>query len=53
MSHGFSEKRQTILFSATIDEKVRNLAKLALRTDPLWISVKDDNQSTVTGLQQG
>lgn len=50
---GFSEKRQTMLFSATIDEKVKNLIKLALTTDPVWISVKDDNQSTVTGLQQG
>ncbi|XP_026330517.1 probable ATP-dependent RNA helicase pitchoune isoform X2 [Hyposmocoma kahamanoa] len=47
------KKRQTMLFSATIDEKVKNLIKLALTTDPVWISVKDDNQSTVTGLQQG
>ncbi|XP_026759586.1 probable ATP-dependent RNA helicase pitchoune isoform X2 [Galleria mellonella] len=46
------KSRQTILFSATIDNKVENLARLALRSDPVLISVKD-KQSTVTGLQQG
>ncbi|CAG9135610.1 unnamed protein product [Plutella xylostella] len=45
--------RQTVLFSATIDHKVKNLARLALRSDPVIVSVTDDQQSTVTGLQQG
>ncbi|XP_059053656.1 probable ATP-dependent RNA helicase pitchoune [Achroia grisella] len=44
--------RQTMLFSATIDNKVENLARLALRSDPVLISIQD-KQSTVTGLQQG
>ncbi|KAL0832147.1 hypothetical protein ABMA28_001610 [Loxostege sticticalis] len=46
-------KRQTILFSATIDDKVKNLARLALRNNPIIISTNDEKQSTVVGLQQG
>ncbi|XP_030027278.2 ATP-dependent RNA helicase DDX18 isoform X2 [Manduca sexta] len=45
--------RQTVLFSATIDSKVKNLARLALRNNPVHISVKDDTISTVSRLQQG
>ncbi|XP_053605279.1 ATP-dependent RNA helicase DDX18-like isoform X2 [Plodia interpunctella] len=46
-------KRQTLLFSATIDNKVESLARLALKANPVLISVNEDKQSTVTGLQQG
>lgn len=45
--------RQTILFSATIDSHVQNLARLALREDPVIISTDDQTHSTVSGLQQG
>ncbi|XP_072950064.1 ATP-dependent RNA helicase DDX18-like [Epargyreus clarus] len=47
------KNRQTMLFSATIDDSVKNLARLALRHNPTLISVKDETQSTVEGLQQG
>ncbi|XP_038218233.1 ATP-dependent RNA helicase DDX18-like [Zerene cesonia] len=47
------KNRQTGLFSATIDDKVRNLATIVLRENPILISVRDEKQSTVTGLQQG
>ncbi|XP_075975944.1 ATP-dependent RNA helicase DDX18-like [Anticarsia gemmatalis] len=46
-------KRQTVLFSATMGENVKNLARLAMRTDPVLISVTDSKMSTVSGLQQG
>ncbi|KAJ2937775.1 hypothetical protein O0L34_g17904 [Tuta absoluta] len=45
--------RQTVLFSATMDDKVKNLAKLALRNNPVTIAIRDNVQSTVEGLQQG
>ncbi|XP_049871300.1 probable ATP-dependent RNA helicase pitchoune [Pectinophora gossypiella] len=47
------KNRQTVLFSATIDGKVENLAKLALRSNPVLVSVSNNTQSTVAGLQQG
>ncbi|CAH2085463.1 unnamed protein product [Euphydryas editha] len=45
--------RQTILFSATIDDKIESLARLTLKNNPKVISIKDNKQSTVIGLQQG
>ncbi|XP_041988932.1 ATP-dependent RNA helicase DDX18-like [Aricia agestis] len=47
------KKRQTALFSATIDEKVQNLARVALKPDATIVSVKNDKQPTATRLQQG
>ncbi|KOB73010.1 Pitchoune, partial [Operophtera brumata] len=47
------KNRQTVLFSATIDSQVENLARLALRSDPVHVLVTDDQKSTVSGLQQG
>lgn len=41
------------MFSATIDSHVQNLARLALREDPVIISTDDQTYSTVSGLQQG
>lgn len=49
----FSATRQTALFSATVDDKIKNLAKLALNSNPILISVEDRVNSTVDGLQQG
>lgn len=49
----FSGERQTILFSATIDSKVENLASLTLKSNPIVITTNNEKQSTVSGLQQG
>jgi len=46
--------RQTILFSATQTRKVEDLARLAMRPNPIYTGVHDDAaSSTVEGLQQG
>lgn len=43
-----------MLFSATTDEKINDLASLALETDPIEVDVDSDKVSaTVTGLKQG
>ncbi|CAK1544089.1 unnamed protein product [Leptosia nina] len=47
------KNRQTGLFSATIDERVKNLARVTLREKPTSVIVKDEIQSTVAGLKQG
>ncbi|CAF4901266.1 unnamed protein product [Pieris macdunnoughi] len=47
------QKRQTGLFSATIDDKVKNLARLALKEKPVLVALTDEKQSTVVGLKQG
>lgn len=46
--------RQTVLFSATIDDDVKGLAKLLLKENPLVISLTSNEMvSTVSGLKQG
>ncbi|RYP75951.1 hypothetical protein DL771_002023 [Monosporascus sp. 5C6A] len=49
-----SEKRQTMLFSATQTTKVEDLARISLRPGPLYINVDEQKaHSTVEGLEQG
>jgi len=48
------KERQTILFSATQTRKVEDLAKLAMKSSPVYTGVHDNAESsTVEGLQQG
>lgn len=43
-----------MLFSATTDENINELANLALETDPVEVDVDSDKISaTVSGLKQG
>lgn len=43
-----------MLFSATNDNKTNELAKLALKTEPIEVDVDSDKVSaTVEGLEQG
>ena len=47
------EKRQTVLFSATQTKNVEDLARLSLKTSPLYVGVDDSKDTaTVEGLQQ-
>jgi len=47
-------KRQTMLFSATQTEKINELAKFVLNSEPLYVGVDDDRKTaTVEGLSQG
>lgn len=49
-----SEKRQTMLFSATQTTKVEDLARVSLRPGPLYINVEEHKQySTADGVEQG
>ena len=48
-----TEKRQTVLFSATQTRNVEDLARVSLKKAPLYVGVDDDKQnSTVDGLEQ-
>jgi ATP-dependent RNA helicase DDX18/HAS1 len=48
------KERQTILFSATQTRKVEDLARLAMRSNPVYAGVHDaDATATTEGLQQG
>ncbi|GAB6027533.1 ATP-dependent RNA helicase ddx18 [Chamberlinius hualienensis] len=48
------QKRQTVLFSATLDKKTDGLIELALKKEPIRISVDENKEmATVEGLQQG
>ncbi|XP_045135392.1 ATP-dependent RNA helicase HAS1-like [Portunus trituberculatus] len=47
------KRRQTLLFSATKDNKTNELARLALKTEPMEVDVDSDKISaTVEGLEQ-
>ncbi|CAM9259017.1 unnamed protein product [Pylaiella littoralis] len=48
------KERQTMLFSATQTKKVEDLARLSIKSKPVWVGVDDTEQeSTVDGLEQG
>nr|CAD7424127.1 unnamed protein product [Timema monikensis] len=49
-----SERRQTMLFSATSTSKTEGLLKLALKKEPVYVGVDDTkDKATVEGLEQG
>ena len=49
----FTEKRQTVLFSATQTRNVEDLARVSLKKAPLYVGVDDHKDtSTVDGLEQ-
>ena len=48
-----TEKRQTILFSATLTPKTDDLAKLSFRKEPIYVGIDDNKEeATVDGLEQ-
>jgi ATP-dependent RNA helicase DDX18/HAS1 len=50
----FSERRQTMLFSATQTQKTKALTGLALKKEPIYVGVDDEkDKATVEGLEQG
>jgi len=49
----FSERRQTMLFSATQTRKLEDLARVSLKKEPLYVGVDDSKDiATVEGLEQ-
>ncbi|CAB3375206.1 Hypothetical predicted protein [Cloeon dipterum] len=49
-----TERRQTMLFSATTTAKTEALTKLALKKEPFYVGVDDTKEmATVEGLEQG
>lgn len=49
----FLEKRQTLLFSATLTKKTEDLVRASIKGTPLYIGVEDLNdEATVEGLKQ-
>lgn len=50
----FTERRQTMLFSATTTSKTEALTRLALKKEPVYVGVDDTkDMATVEGLEQG
>ena len=48
-----SERRQTLLFSATQTRKIEDLARISLKKEPLYVGVDDRKEAaTVDGLEQ-
>lgn len=48
------ERRQTMLFSATQTARIDALSKLALKKEPIYVGVHDNQETaTVQGLEQG
>ena len=50
----WTERRQTMLFSATTTQKTEALTRLALKKEPFYVGVDDNmDKATVEGLEQG
>jgi ATP-dependent RNA helicase DDX18/HAS1 len=50
----WTERRQTMLFSATTTQKTEALTRLALKKEPFYVGVADEtDKATVEGLEQG
>jgi ATP-dependent RNA helicase DDX18/HAS1 len=49
------KRRQTMLFSATSTKKTEDLIKLALKKEPIYVGIEEQNKecATVAGLEQG
>ncbi|ODM97245.1 putative ATP-dependent RNA helicase pitchoune [Orchesella cincta] len=48
------KRRQTMLFSATATKKIEEITRLALKKEPMYIGVDDqEDAATVDGLEQG